>query len=578
MACAMIISVSLASGAAHAVDAAGATGAAAPANASANASATTNMDANAATDGWLGLYDANAFSLSIEGAGALPPSPQAAWYFRGETVAVPKPGLPLAGYELSVRAFDDIKHWASTRAADAALDYPPLVWVAAPQLIRDARLASDGKELITPSGAMPFKFVPKIELNRSYADASSIAFLKSRRLMLRGTLTPEGFVARSVWPRDFAFGPDAPATRALPAGDATQAMRTLMREMPKGGAQSPYAAMTLWQRPGDNGAWVGKPVLGLMVNGAQGDDDEAHGGHFAIVTGRVQADGSIGDWLVNNFYSLDVESEKGIIAAPVPLDNYLADLNAGQGWYRPSTMLVAVLDDERAAVLVQSALNRVFNQFYRHQLVYYHPNQNCASISVDTLRALGWDVPARGPSSRVLAWLGYPFIALKDMSIGKAKLAFDYMRTDQTRLLPAAALEEAFASLLAIASGAPPQPPEGKLAAMLAQDVTGLAFLRFPQFPSSRAFGGAPAISTWEYHALVPNDPALRQIVPVPPRPLPDALRDADLLPPRWTPADYATIVWAVLTVVGLPWLLWRWWRRRARRHDPGFDLGQGKT
>ena len=26
-----------------------------------------------------------------------------------------------------------------------------------------------------------------------------------------------------------------------------------------------------------------------MVNGAQGDDDEAHGGHFAIVTGRVQA-------------------------------------------------------------------------------------------------------------------------------------------------------------------------------------------------------------------------------------------------------------------------------------------------
>ena len=336
--------------------------------------------------------------------------------------------------------------------------------------------------------------------------------------------------------------------------------------------------MTLWQRPGDTGAWVGKPVLGLMVNGAQGDDDEAHGGHFAIVTGRVQADGSIGDWLVNNFYSLDVESEKGIIAAPVPLDNYLADLNAGQGWYRPSTMLVAVLDDERAAVLVQSALNRVFNQFYRHQLVYYHPNQNCASISVDTLRALGWDVPARGPSSRVLAWLGYPFIALKDLSIGKAKLAFDYLRTDQTRLMPAAGLEEAFASLLALASGTAQPPPEGKLATMLAKDVAGLAFLRFPQFPSSRAFGDAPAVSTWEYRTLVPNDPALMQIVPVPPRPFPDKLRDADLLPPRWTPADYATVVWAVLTVVGLPWLLWRWWRRRARRRDPGFDLGQGKT
>ena len=80
-----------------------------------------------------------------------------------------------------------------------------------------------------------------------------------------------------------------------------------------------------------------------MLNGAQGDDDEAHAGHFALVTGRVQDDGAIGDWLVNNFYTLDTESEKGILAAPVPLDNYLADLNAGQAWYRPSYMLVAVL-------------------------------------------------------------------------------------------------------------------------------------------------------------------------------------------------------------------------------------------
>jgi hypothetical protein len=308
---------------------------------------------------------------------------------------------------------------------------------------------------------------------------------------------------------------------------------------------------------------VGRPVLGLMVNGAQGDDDEAHGGHFAIVSGRVQADGSIGNWLVNNFYSLDVESEKGIIAAPVPLDNYLADLNAGQGWYRPSTTLVAVLSDERAAVLVQSALNRVFNQFYRHQLVYYHPNQNCASISVDTLRALGWDVPRRGPSSRVLAWAAYPFIALRDRSIGKAKLGFDYLRTDQTRLMPAAALEEAFASLLALQTGQ--AGAQGRLAVWLTQDVQALAFVRFPQFPSSRALGDAPAVSTWEYRTRIPNDPALAQVVPVPPRPFPPELRDPDLLPARWTPADYATLVWCTLSVVGLPLLLWRWWKRRRR-------------
>jgi hypothetical protein len=92
-----------------------------------------------------------------------------------------------------------------------------------------------------------------------------------------------------------------------------------------------------------------------MLNGAQGDDDEAHGGHFALMTGRVGAQGAIDDWLVNNFYTLDSESEKGIIAAVVPLDNYLGDLNSGQAWYRPSYMLVASLKDGRTAEHLQSA-------------------------------------------------------------------------------------------------------------------------------------------------------------------------------------------------------------------------------
>jgi hypothetical protein len=305
-------------------------------------------------------------------------------------------------------------------------------------------------------------------------------------------------------------------------------------------------------------------VLALMVNGAQGDDDEAHGGHFALVTGRIKADGALGDWLVNNYYSLDVESEKGILAAPVPLDNYLADLNSGQGWYRPSYMLVAVLRDARAAELVQAALNRVYNQFYRHQLEYYHPNQNCASISVDTLRALGWSVPARGPSSRTLAWIGFPFIAAKEGSIGKAKLAFDYLYTDQTRLMPAAAMEEAFGSLLALGRGELAA-GSGPLARMLAADLDALAFVRFPQFPSSRVFGDAPAVTTWEYKARVPNDPALAQIVPVPPRPFPEALRDPDLLPHALRPSDFALALWAVLSIVGIPYLLWRAWRWRDR-------------
>jgi hypothetical protein len=516
--------------------------------------------------GTFGLYPAADFVAGTKAEGVQAALRQAAWYFREEVIGVPRAGLPLAGFEPGVHAFDDIQHWATQRAVDAPIDYPPLVWLTAPQLLQHARLADGGRAVAIAHGTMPLRLTPKIALNRSYADASSMAFFAQRELTLRGTAVDGGFVAHTLWPEDFRFGPQLPPARALPPGDSTLALRSLMREAPQGGAQSPFAAMTLWQR-GDaaEANLAGRPVIGLMVNGAQGDDDEAHGGHFAIVTGRVQADGSIGQWLVNNFYSLDVESEKGIIAAPVPLDNYLAELNAGQGWYRPSVMLVAVLKDERAAVLVQSALNRVFNQFYRHQLVYYHPNQNCASISVDTLRALGWEVPARGPSNRVLAWAAYPFIAIRDLSVGKARLAFDYLRTDQTRLMPAAALEEAFASLLRLGQGSQ-DTPQGVLAQWFAQDMEALAFLRFPQFPSGRAFGSAPAVSTWEYRTLVPSDPAMAQIVPVPPRPFPAELRDADLIATPWTPADYATLVWGVVSIVGVPWLVWSWWRRRRTR------------
>jgi hypothetical protein len=164
-----------------------------------------------------------------------------------------------------------------------------------------------------------------------------------------------------------------------------------------------------------------------------------------------------------------------------------------------------------------------------------------------------------------LAWFRFPFIALKEFSVGKAKLAFDYLHTDQTRLMPAAALEEAFGSLLAFGNGTIAA-GDGLLAHMLAEDMDALAFVRFPQFPSSRAFGDAPAVTTWEYKALIPNDPAHQQIVPVPPRPFPEELRDPDLIPPPWRPSDYAVLAWGLLTVVGIPIVLWRLWRWRHMR------------
>ena len=515
-----------------------------------------------------GLYDAQAFRLTTGTCRDCASLRQALWYFERETIAVPLAGSPIAAFTPGVRAADDVRAWAATRKAAAPLDYPPLVWVAAPQVAAGARLTSDATALAFGGRVnVPFRLTPKIALNRAWFDGSSAAFFAQRTIKVRGTLTPEGIVARTLWPEDFRLDP-APSRHELAGSEPpVEALRALVRALPLGGAQSPFAAYALWQRerPAAGPAFPpGRAVIGIMVNGAQGDDDEAHGGHFALVTGRTQADGAIGDWLVNNFYSLDVESEKGILAAPLPLDNYLADLNSGQGWYRPSYMVVAALEDDRAAVLLQSALNRVYNQFYRHQLVYQHATMNCSSISVDVLRVLGWDVPVRGPTNRLLAAVGFPYFLATQRSLAKARTAFDYLHEDQTRLMPAAAFEETGASLLTLIGAAGTAGADakahGQLARMLASDVEAIAFLRFPQLPSSREFGSAPAVTTWEYRTLVPADPAEAQIVAVPPRPFPAGLRDPDLLPAPRRPSDIAAAVWAALVAGVLAWLLWRWW------------------
>ena len=521
-----------------------------------------------------GLYPASDFRLTDGQCTDCPTIPQALWYFRHETIAVPKPGSPVASFATGVPTPADIRAWLAGREPGAAPEYPPLVWVAAPDVIAGARLSADATTLEHATGTLHASLAPKIALNRSYFDASSAAFFCRRTVKVRGRIADGTIVIRTLWPEDFRLD-RAPASQRL-AADLPHplALRALIRSEPAGGARSPFAASTLWQRdPARPPVPPGRAVLGLMVNGAQGDDDEAHAGHFAIVTGRTRDDGAIGDWLVNNFYTLDSESEKGILAAPVPLDNYLADLNSGQGWYRPTHMLVAVLAGDRASALVQAALNRVYNQLWRHQLVYRHATMNCTGISVDVLRTLGWEVPVRGPASRVVAALGFPYFALRERSIAKACVGFDYLTADQTRLMPAAAFEEAGASLLAlVAADTAKARKTGTLARMLAADLDAVAFVRFPQFPSSRKFGDAPAVTVREFHSRVPAEPGLLQIVPVPPRPFPATLRDPDLLPERRPASSYAAMIWGVLLVVGIPIFLYRRWLRwRNRGNDsPG--------
>jgi len=443
----------------------------------------------------------------------------------------------------------DVRRWTEAHASRAPLELPPLVWIAAPHLLRHARIDRDAASIETAERTVELALVERHALNQSWFDASSAQWFAQRDIAARGTLEGARFVARTLWPEDFRFGPRAPPIAALPdAPTPPERLRALIREPHR--ADAPFTAATLWQRDASASDWRGKPVLAFALNGAQGDDDEAHAGHFSIVTGRIADDGTIAPWLVNNFYSLDVVSEKGTIAAPVTLDNYQADLNAGQSWYRPSWLLVAVLDDDRAIVRVQSALCRVYRQFWRHQLAYYHPTDNCTSIGIDTLRALGLELPLAGPTVGALAPLLLPALWWRERSLREARSGYDYLVSERTRLLPAVATESVFDALWRMAQRT--WRSQGTLGREIAEDLAAIAFVRIPQVPSSRAWGTAPVVSLREYFARLPADRAQRKVVPVPERPFPEELRDADLLPVLPHPSDRALRLWRVVPLVAL--------------------------
>ena len=501
-----------------------------------------------------GLLPADDFEITTGACAECAGLASAKWYFRHETIALPKPGLPLAGFVRNVPVQEDLAAWVKATPVGSQRAYPPLVWLAAPQLENGVVLAEDGQTIKSARAEYALQLVDKLPLNGSWFDQSSLEFLRGRPLKMRGNLLDKVFVARTIWPQNFRL-PQAATSTAFVAEPS--ALRSWVREMPHGGARSPFTVTSVWRRPGVNGPRPGQPVLGLMLNGAQGDDDEAHGGHFAAMTGRVGARGAIDDWLVYNFYTLNAESEKGIIAAPVPLDNYPGDLNSGQAWYRPSYMLVATLKEARTAVHLDGALGRVFNQFYRHQFTYQHARANCAGISVTTLRTLGWQVPVRGPESWLKGAFGLPLVALKERSLNKGKAIFDYLTEDQTRLYPAAAFEEIGADLLKLVAGQSGR-RLSEYERLLAEDVEEILLVRVPQFPSSRAWGDYPIVSSDEYQARVPKDPAQQKIIPVPARPFPDQLRDPQSPREPWLRSDYAVVGWALALVVTILFILRR--------------------
>jgi hypothetical protein len=251
--------------------------------------------------------------------------------------------------------------------------------------------------------------------------------------------------------------------------------------------------------------------------------------------------GEMAHWMMNNFYDLDVESEKGIIPSMLPMDHYLMDLNSGQSYYRPSYLLVAILRQERIANNIQTSAQKTFEALYRHDFLYHQAKANCTGLSIDILRSLGWAIPNKGATSFLKAMGAFYYVAATEKSFTAGEKIYDYLTQEQTRLFPRMAFETASQDLLEIVKGRAETTNRTltQFERLLQDDVEAVVFIRIPQIPSSRAFGTYPVLTFNDFQTRVPRNRNDWQVVPVSSRPFPEALQKQSLSnaqPPFFTP------------------------------------------
>lgn len=382
------------------------------------------------------------------------------------------------------------------------------------QNVLQGKLSPYSKTLATQEKYYVFTPTAKIPTNLSYYNDSSSKFFENKEVIVKGDIEDNKFIAQSIWPTEYSFNSElTPSTN-----------KSSIKQLVQNEKLNSFDPQVLWSKDNKPVSIKNKPVLGFILNGAQGDDDEAHGGHFAVATGTIDKNGQFNNLLVNNFYGINSFSEKGIIASRVPLDLYQADLNHGQSWYRPSYMLFAVLKNEQLSMQYQKSINHKFSEFYQHHFEYNHALANCSGINLETLRSLGWNIPKQGVESYIKGIGAIPYVTLTD-SFDSAKKGSNYMMSEKTNLYPFVAFDIISQDLLnRIAQG---KNLRSDFEKQLADNLEAIIYVKIPQFPSSRAFGSAPIYSFDEYMKRVPENKNDWKIVPVEPNVFPANLKDS---------------------------------------------------
>lgn len=436
--------------------------------------------ANAEESKFYGIYPQNEFRLEHSKCTNCLYEKYINWYFSNEYFYAPSASTKAPVVNTSKSGLDDLVENEHT--------LPAVVWVGAKDKISNASILPKDSVIIDNDLNKQFKYrLPvKMEGVVNFWDSSSDDFFSKRNVRVTGEIQDQFFLTKTFWPIDYKLSIDSPAE----ALSNQEFIESFVREPVD--FKTPYTQTVLWKNASSFNA--PKYIVAFVLNGGEGNG--RNGGHFSIGTGILEKDGDYSSILINNFYNLS-DNDKGIIAAPTPLDKYLGDVNSGQSFYRSTYITFAVFDSPKVPQQIQSALNRLYVHYYRGDFDYHPALNNCSGISLDVVRALGWNVSANYPDYWWLSYIAYSYALLKNRDIDLAQTAMYFVGEESTRLLPAQVFKHITLDLLSIASNR--SVSNTPMVNSIQKDLSSIHLVRIPQFPSARFLGEPPVFSVQEY-------------------------------------------------------------------------------